>query len=83
MKEGPVDYASVNNPITSGSPVVAGRKERTPTAVNRLDYVAYELLIKLFHKAILLALRFDCCYSVALIRDVIDWSSSMTETLLF
>ena len=31
-----VDYGSVNDPITSGSPVVGGQKERASIAVNRL-----------------------------------------------
>ena len=43
MNQGQVDHASVNNPITSRSPVVAGQKERAPIAVNRFDCVTYEL----------------------------------------
>ena len=43
MEEDPVNYACVNDPITSGSPAVVGQKERALTAVNRLDCAAYEL----------------------------------------
>ena len=43
MNKGQVDYASVNNPITSRSSVIAGQKERAPIAINRFDCVAYEL----------------------------------------
>ena len=60
MEEGPVDYASVHNPITLGSPVVVGQKERTPIAVNRLDCAAYELYDLLTYVAILLALGLCC-----------------------
>ena len=40
MEEVLVDNASVKNPITSGSPVVASQKERAPIVVNRLNCAA-------------------------------------------
>ena len=43
MEEGLVDYASVNDPITSRLPVVAGQKDRALIAVDWLDCAAYEL----------------------------------------
>ena len=39
-----VGCASADHPITSGSPVVAGQKERAPIAVNRLGRTTYEQL---------------------------------------
>ena len=41
MEKRPVDYPSVNDPITSESPVVVGQNERAPIAVNQLDCTAY------------------------------------------
>ena len=64
MVEGPVDCASVNDPITSGSPVVAGQTEHAPIAVNWLDCAAHNLLARLLDKAIVLHLRLGCCYFV-------------------
>ena len=59
---------------------VAGQKERSPIAVSRLDRAAYELYDPSTFYAILLALRFGCGYSVASIRDDIDWSRRVTAT---
>ena len=39
-----VGYTCADHLITSGSPVVAGQKERAPIAVNRLGCTTYELL---------------------------------------
>ena len=37
-----VGYTSADHPFTSGSPVVAGQKERAPIAVNRLDCTTFK-----------------------------------------
>ena len=42
MAEGSIDYVSVNDAITSGSPAVASQRERATTAVNRFDCTAHE-----------------------------------------
>ena len=59
---------------------MVGQTERAPNAVSRLACVSYELNDLLSYYAILLALRLDCCYSVASICDLIDWSSRVTAT---
>ena len=50
MEEGPDDYASVSDPITTGSPVAESERERAPTAVNSLDWAAHEVYDPLTYK---------------------------------
>ena len=50
MEEGPDDYASVSDPITSGSPVAESERERAPTAVNSLDCAAHKVYDPLTYK---------------------------------
>ena len=60
--------------------LVASQKQSAQIAVNRLYCRACELRDLLTYYANLLALRFGCCYSVASICDVPNWSSRVTVT---